>query len=332
MTEKKQHRGLKWAGIILLIIIALILGMVYQYGGPFGAMMIGKPVYLTKPSPYKYGKDALTLMEATGYYAQDEEWVSIKEESLDELKKARNYKETHETLLKALKVAGGKHSTLWDDKVQSEIKAEDSQVIISTEETPKGQVLVLKLPSFVGDQEEAEAYANQLIKGIKDHPDVVGYVVDLRDNTGGDMGPMIAGLSPLIPDGEVMAFRYKSGDSAVTLEKGTISGGGTPVQVENLKKIKKPVAILQNNETASSAEATLLTFKGLENTRFFGMPSAGYASANMTYPMYDGTMMLLTVASDVDRTGKEYMEDPILPDVEAEDAMGEALVWIESQV
>ncbi len=271
-------------------------------------------------------------MENTGYYARGEKWEEIKESSLSELKEAKDYDETHAILLKALKVAGGKHSNLWSAGLQEEIEAEQTPVEISAESTASGEVLVLKLPSFIGDEGKAQAYADTLIQGIKEHPEVTGYVVDLRDNTGGDMGPMIAGLSPLIPDGEVMFFRSRAGDAPVTLEAGKNAGGGTPVQVENIGKIQKPVAILQDDQTASSAEATLLAFKGLENTRFFGIPWAGYASANMSMNLYDGTIMLITVAADVDRTGQEYMEDPIPPDVETEDALGEALTWIASQI
>lgn len=58
--------------------------------------------------------------------------------------------------------------------------------------------------------------------------------------------------------------------------------------------------------TASSGEALTLCFRGLENTRTFGAPTAGYTSVNMLYNMYDGAQMYLTVAFDKARTGEIF--------------------------
>lgn len=83
-----------------------------------------------------------------------------------------------------------------------------------------------------------------------------------------------------------------------------------------------------DSDTASSGEATLLSFRGLENSRSFGQPSAGYASANIVIDLSDGAGLMLTTAKDRDRTGTEYMDDPIAPDVTTDDALGAALSWL----
>ena len=62
-------------------------------------------------------------------------------------------------------------------------------------------------------------------------------------------------------------------------------------------KFRVPVAILTSNVTASSGEATLLSFRGLENTRTFGQPSAGYASGNLIIDMPDGAGLMVTTAN-----------------------------------
>lgn len=46
-------------------------------------------------------------------------------------------------------------------------------------------------------------------------------------------------------------------------------------------------------DAASSAEATLLTFRGLDNVRTFGEPTAGYASANVVLDYPDGRSLLI---------------------------------------
>ena len=73
-------------------------------------------------------------------------------------------------------------------------------------------------------------------------------------------------------------------------------------------------AVLTDDETASSGEATLLTFRGLDNVRTFGEPTAGYASANVVLDYPDSRSLMLTTAKDKACTGEEFAEDPIAPD------------------
>jgi C-terminal processing protease CtpA/Prc len=80
--------------------------------------------------------------------------------------------------------------------------------------------------------------------------------------------------------------------------------------------------------TASSGEAVLLCFKGMDQVRFFGSDTAGYCSVNNVRTLYDGARIQLTVGSDVDRTGRIYCEDPIPPDVVTDRPAEDAAAWI----
>lgn len=74
------------------------------------------------------------------------------------------------------------------------------------------------------------------------------------------------------------------------------------------------VAVLVDAGEASSGEATMLAFRGLENSRSFGQPTAGYASANIVIDYPDGSELMLANARDKARTGELFAEDPIQPD------------------
>ncbi len=100
--------------------------------------------------------------------------------------------------------------------------------------------------------------------------------------------------------------------------------------VQRQARIECPVAILTNEWTGSSGEAVLLCFRGLDNVRVFGTPTAGYASANQPYPMPDGSSMVLTIGCDVARTGEAFCDDPIVPDVNTETPMEDAMTWLRS--
>ena len=103
------------------------------------------------------------------------------------------------------------------------------------------------------------------------------------------------------------------GTSDVVIDGNSVIGGGTPTTTSG-GKLEVPVAVLIDDETASSAEATLLAFRGLDNVRTFGEPTAGYASANVVLDYPDGRSLMLTTAKDKARTGEEFAEDPIAPD------------------
>lgn len=71
-------------------------------------------------------------------------------------------------------------------------------------------------------------HADTLAHRLTAHPEACAAVVDLRGNGGGDMGPMYAGLSPLLPDGTALSFVSRTGTSDVTIDGNSVTGGGTP--------------------------------------------------------------------------------------------------------
>ncbi len=72
----------------------------------------------------------------------------------------------------------------------------------------------LLLPGFTtSDEAERHLYASNLqtlIRGT-DARNPCGWVLDLRENTGGNIWPMLAGLGPLIGDGIIGGFVYPGG-------------------------------------------------------------------------------------------------------------------------
>ena len=51
-----------------------------------------------------------------------------------------------------------------------------------------------------------------------------------------------------------------------------------------------------------------ISFKGRRKTRSFGQPTHGLSTANQAFQLPDGAAILLTVAIEADRTGKQYGE------------------------
>lgn len=324
MKTKSKNKKLRIAlGICipLIIIIAAALAVVMKYGPTFG-------FYLVPPSAETYGKNALSTIDKNGIFAGNDEWKSTYNECLKMIENAKSYDDTYDAIRKALSVGGGKHSMLMT-KSESQDTTESYDEVLPTVSLD-GDIAIIKLPDFLGTAEAGQKYAKVAEDFIHENRDKIkGIVLDLRGNTGGDMGPMATAVSSLLPDGELVYYHYRSYDIPVTLKNGVVSNAGTGGKsLYPDEKLNVPVAILTDDMTASSGEALTLCFRGLERTRTFGAPTAGYTSVNMLYNMYDGAQMYLTVAFDKARTGEIFKETPIEPDVATDSPLEAALEWL----
>jgi carboxyl-terminal processing protease len=156
------------------------------------------------------------------------------------------------------------------------------------------------------------------------------------------MRPMLTTLAPLLGDGTLFSFMDRSGArSVVALRDGHLLYDGQPMSGEvnplRLNHGLPPVALLTSQRTASSAEATLVAFRGLTRAATFGQATAGAATGNMVFPLADGAQLLITTDRDVDRTGHVYGNHPIPPDHPTPDgatpdtAVAAATGWLQTQ-
>ena len=184
-------------------------------------------------------------------------------------------------------------------------------------------------------EEEVNKYADQIQNIIIDlsKQDICGWIVDLRYNTGGNMWPMIAGLGALIGEGKLGTFKNTNGpsfdwyyrDGQSWMEDTPQARVSHPEFLLNPDEI--PVAVLIGLRTASSGEATAISFHGRPNTRFFGRVSSGLTTVNNGFLLGDGAVIVLTVGIDVDRNGQEY-GGSMEPDVVTSKPEQDAVSWL----
>ena len=313
------------AGVLgALILVAVAAAFVY--GPTMTAKFSGTARFWGTDTPRRYAKTVLDLSEE-GIYGDSEEFRAARAAAEDAVQGASSRDDVRSALNDAVKAAGGKHSKLIEPGAEQDNASEaDTR---SPSVNVKDGVARATVPG-VGRHDDGQHYADTLAKGLAAARDggACGAVVDLRGNDGGDMGPMLAGVSPLLPDGTALEFVSNAYSSPVTIEGNGVRGGGSPTTTSG-GKWDAPVAVLVDGDTASSAEATMLAFRGLDNSRSFGAPTAGYASANMVYDFPDGSALMLTIAKDKARTGEIFSEDPIQPDEPGdEDA---ALAWLAAE-
>ena len=268
----------------------------------------------------RYVRKAVRIMNDQGILATDSRWWEEYESAMDARPASRE--EAQEIVRAAAKVAGGKHSFL---QLAGSVISDATSEWPAPDVTFRDGIPVVTPPPFSGNQAEGVHYASAVLSAIPD--DIRGVVIDLRGNTGGNMYPMIAAVHRFLPnDDEMLRFRTRKRTQWIPLSYAVQVAG-----VQQKSRIECPVAILTDDHTASSGEATLICFRGLDYVRVFGGPTAGYASANQTFPLPGGDKLVLTTGCDVARTGEVFCDDPIEPDVVTETPLEDALEWINNK-
>ncbi len=176
----------------------------------------------------------------------------------------------------------------------------------------------LKVPYFSsGDSIQLKLFAKiarQELKKLSNNG-ASKWIVDLTQNRGGNMWPMLAGLSPLIGDGKVGYFVTKTKDivgtwiikngNAFLLENDSIT---YDVQIDQsaIDISNHKIAILVSGKTASSGEALLVSFLGKNNIKTFGTKTANYTTSNSEFELSDGSILWVTVSHFADRNFEIY--------------------------
>jgi len=152
--------------------------------------------------------------------------------------------------------------------------------------------------------------------------DVNKWIVDLRYNGGGNMEPMISGLAPLIGDGDIggTVDKDRKVRSTFKIEHGQFDNWGRiacEMDSEPHLSTDEKVAVLLSRYTISSGEMLAVAFKGRENTKFFGEPTAGYTTGNGYDVLNDQLILVISQDIYMDRNGVIY-ENKIDVDVPIE--------------
>jgi C-terminal processing protease CtpA/Prc len=255
---------------------------------------------------------------------------------------AQTTSDTYPALRQAIVALGDHHSFLIAPSNTSALRAPPNTSALITPPNISGQGLpfgtgiaaidarllppgigYIYIPGTDGQGSDATAFADALQEAVEtlDSSRPCGWVVDLRRNVGGNMWPMIAGIGPVLGEGDLGSFvdpdslrsiwYYADGAAGMRFSNGqkSVAAAVSDAAYELTASEPPPVAVLYGPYTASSGEAVAIAFRGRALTRSLGEPTSGLSTANATYPLSDGALLVLTVATDADRTGHLYGAD-----------------------
>ncbi|MBT8313626.1 MAG: hypothetical protein KJP26_04125 [Maribacter sp.] len=170
-----------------------------------------------------------------------------------------------------------------------------------------GYVRLVGLP--MGDNQKMSAdIQNAVCKVIENG--AKKWIIDLRFNGGGNMFPMVEGITNIIGEGIVGGTKgvTENESSVWQIKEGDFFYDEQNVAIENkcpIPEIQK-VAVLTSVYTASSGEALAVILKNRPKTRFFGNKTMGMVTATDYNQIDSLTAMMISVSYYKDRESNLY--------------------------
>jgi carboxyl-terminal processing protease len=282
-----------------------------------------------------YLDQSLNIIEANALNSKKVNWKKLRENVYDRASGAKRYEDVLSIYPYIFEQIDDHHGSLkyknktysWDKtdgaSVNNTIRAATKKYSsVRSEKIGKdiGYILIPGNNDFRGQHMDSiSRVIKNAIAKINDK-NIKGWIIDLRINTGGNMYPMIAGLTEFLGEGRVGGFItsthepdgdwiIKDGTFYVDSVKVTpIKYGGYPI------KRDAPIAILISGNTASSGEMLAITTIGRFKSILIGEQTGGYTTTNLGFKLNEYSGLNLAVDYASDRNGKVYPKN-INPDI-----------------
>ena len=257
---------------------------------------------------------ALAIVRRTSYWRDTVTWSELESDVRAMAGGATTAAETYPAIRELLTRLGDHHSFMMPARQSAQWAGGTlAKNPLPTVKSLDGGIGYISVQGYLGgDSAGYRAYtlgAHALLEGVARSANC-GWILDLRQDDGGNMWPMLAGMKPFV--GAVpVGSSAGSGGSGSPWIAGTLVNVDPPASLAPLESAT--VAVLIGPRTASSGEAVAVAFHGRPRTRFFGQPTAGLANSNSTLRLPDGAIMNVMSAVDVDRNGQRFGEK-VMPD------------------
>lgn len=269
-------------------------------------------------------------------------WIEIENNINDSIPKFRNNIDVYNGIKYTLKQINDKHSFFLPPKNKSNFFIKDSISIPKiNHEILDNKIGYIKILGFAANDSLNSLYSLKIrnaLKKIDNHPNLSGWVIDLRNNKGGKTGTFSLGLAPLYRD-TIIGYSINNKGKYIThkLSNNTYYYGditnATIKLTDTLINKNKPIAVLVNEKTASIGESTAQSFRFQKNTLIFGTKTAGLTTDLSVYEFDSGARLAISTAYMCDEN-KKNIEEGLIPDVKctSEKSLELAIKWIKNAI
>ena len=140
---------------------------------------------------------------------------------------------------------------------------------------------------------------------------MTGLVVDLRNNTGGNLDTVCEILDLILPEGTIVSIKDKNGN-------------GQTFSSDDKNKLEVPLVVLTNGYSASASEIFAGAVQDYEIGKLVGTKTYGKGIVQNIYNLGDGTSLKITSSEYFTPNGRNIHEKGIEPDVVIEYEYDEA--------
>ena len=163
----------------------------------------------------------------------------------------------------------------------------------------------MRLKSF---NENSDSQFLKSIKKFEKNQKIKGYIIDLRNNSGGLLTQAINITDFFLNDGEIVSTKGRKASET----RKFFAKAGDEVQ-------GKPIVVLINNGSASASEIFAGALKDHKRAIILGENSYGKGSVQSIIPLKNGGGMRLTISKYYLPSGKSISEVGVKPDIFIDD-------------
>lgn len=188
----------------------------------------------------------------------------------------------------------------------------------------KGNIGLLTVRSFQ-DSDFDRSYFDQLYNKILD---TEGLIIDIRDNGGGNSSHADYLISHFcnnpVPQGVWSSPMYIAAHASWNYPREFYKQTPEPISPVREKDIyQKPVVLLVNATTFSSAENFCVSFRGAKRGKIVGTPTGGSTGNPIFIDLGGGIGCCICTKHELDAEGNEFVGSGIQPDIVVEEDVGQ---------
>lgn len=291
-------------------------------------------------TPEDYLDEAISLIRNNALYADNVDWEKEIPLARSLLQFSATPKDTYPIIQNFLQKLNDNHSFFRNPLQYKKNKSKKVENNPRVESKKIHNFGYLKIPGLYGYMtSENRRYARQVQAKIAhlDSSNVKGWIIDLRENNGGNMWPMMLGLAPLLGERNLGFLKMKDREYGWSLQNGavlmdTLSVLALDHSSYSIKAPNYPIAVLIGENTLSSGEALVIAFKTRQNTKIFGLPTRGLSTVTTSHKLADDAQIILVEGIYLDSDKNEY-GGKIQPDVIVENkVLTKAVKWLQKKI
>ncbi len=294
----------------------------------------GKTTHNLSAESKAYLDEVLELLQTKSVNRNKIDWDAFTSDVQHFARNSQTVKDVYPAVRYAITKLGDNHS-YFNPAINDSKESEEKTLPVFPDEITPSDIGYIRIPFCIGDTTQTATYIKTINDKItaQNNPKIKGWIVDLRDNFGGNMWPMMAGIGSLLQSGTQGYFLDANDKPTEWRYNNGKAYSDTVLLAENKNAIsvygKNKIAVLINTKTASSGEAIAVLFKGYSQAKLFGSPTFGVSTGCESFPLSDGSRINLATSVFADKNKNKY-GNAIIPDIPGSDSevLAIAIKWI----